>query len=119
MRFWRQCVGVVAAVLALGVCAGEVGRQYKAKHVIILVIDGPRWTENWGEAPRENIPHQATELAPQGVLFTNFQNDGPTYTNAGHTALVTGNYVKKIDNSGKELPPDPTLFQAFVASGKP
>jgi len=94
-------------------------RQYKATRVIILVIDGPRWTETWGDPKRENIPHQATELAPQGTLYMNFMNDGPTYTNAGHTALVTGNYVKRIDNRGKELPPDPTLFQAYVASGKP
>jgi hypothetical protein len=109
----------VAALLSCGLFSGEAPRQYKAKRVIILVIDGPRWTETWGEPTRKYIPHRATELAPQGVLFTNFANDGPTYTNAGHTALVTGNYVKKIDNFGKELPPDPTLFQAYIASGKP
>ena len=98
---------VLLAVLGVGVWGAEPTRQSQAKRVIILVIDGPRWTETWGEPNRANIPHEAKELAPQGVMFTNFQNDGPTYTNAGHTALVTGNYVKKINNSGKELPPRP------------
>jgi len=52
-------------------------------------------------------------LAPQGVLVPKFRNNGPTYTNAGHTAITTGVY-QKINNSGLELPKNPSMFQYFL-----
>jgi hypothetical protein len=93
-------------------------RAFRAKHVIILVIDGPRWTETWGEPARQYIPQRATVLAPQGVLCSDFANDGPTYTDAGHSALVTGFY-QEINNTGLELPRNPSLFQRWVKTGAP
>ena len=91
----------------------------KARHLFIAVIDGPRWSETWGEAQRQYIPHQATELLPQSTLYTAFRNTGWTYTNCGHTALTTGFY-EQIENSGKELPGHPSVFQYFrAATGLP
>lgn len=98
--------------------AAEEPRVYKAKRVIILVIDGPRYSETWGEPSRQYIPRQDKELAPQGVLYTDFRNDGPTYTNAGHSALLTGFY-QEINNSGKELPKNPSLLQKYIKAGNP
>lgn len=99
------------------VTAEEVVKTaFKTKHVIILVIDGPRWTETWGEPQRQYIPVRNKELAPQGVLCMDVGNDGPTYTNAGHTALVTGFY-QDINNSGREIPKNPTLFQKVIKAG--
>ena len=80
--------------------------KYKTKRVIILVIDGPRYSETWGDPARQYIPMQNKEMLPQGVLYTQFKNNGPTYTNAGHSALTTGFY-QPINNSGKELPKNP------------
>jgi predicted AlkP superfamily pyrophosphatase or phosphodiesterase len=81
--------------------------------VIVLIIDGPRFTETFGDTSYQYIPHLAKDLAPNGVLVTNFWNNGPTYTNAGHTAITTGNY-QHISNVGFELPKKPSMFQYFL-----
>lgn len=92
---------------------------FTAKRVVILVIDGARWTETFGEPQRQYVPVQTRELMPQGVFFSDFANDGPTYTNAGHTALVTG-FHQEINNNGLELPANPVLFQRWLRqSGAP
>jgi len=89
---------------------------WKTRHVVILVIDGPRWTETWGRPGRDLIPVRAKVLAPQGVVLSDMANDGPTYTNAGHSALTTGFY-QEINNSGLELPRNPSLTQRLIAAG--
>ena len=89
------------------------------ERILVVVIDGPRWSETWGEATRAYIPRRALELAPAGVLFTNFRNAGWTYTNAGHAAITTG-VNQSIDNSGRELPAHESWLQRWRAlTGKP
>jgi hypothetical protein len=56
----------------------------------------------------------AKELAPQGVVYTNFRNEGPTYTNAGHSAISTGFYQEIENSKGSQLPDHPGLFQRFL-----
>src|SRR6185437_6327280 len=86
---------------------------YKTKNVIIIVVDGPRYSETWGDSAHKYIPHMANDMAKEGTVFTNFYNNGPTYTNSGHTTLTTG-YRQEIDNKGKELPKYPSLFQYYL-----
>jgi len=88
-------------------------KQFKTENVIILIIDGPRLSETFGDTSHQYIPNLSGVLAPQGVLFPNFRNNGPTYTNAGHTAIVTG-YYERIKNNGLELPKRPSIFQYFL-----
>jgi arylsulfatase A-like enzyme len=57
----------------------------------------------------------AKNLAKEGVIYSNFYNYGSTYTNPGHTAITTGNY-QKLNNSGKELPQNPSVFQHWLKS---
>ena len=102
-------------MLSGAVFAAEAARA--TTHVIIVVMDGARWSDTFGEPTRQYIPHLATELAPQGVLFTGFKNDGPTYTNAGHTAMATGIY-QEINNNGLEYPQNPSIFQRYLAVSK-
>ncbi|MGI9546129.1 MAG: alkaline phosphatase family protein [Flavobacteriaceae bacterium] len=83
---------------------------YQTRNVIIVVIDGPRYSETWGDPSHQHIPRMANELAAKGVVYTNFYNNGPTYTNAGHTAITTGHY-QEIHNGGLELPQFPSIFQ--------
>lgn len=90
---------------------------FKTRHVIILIIDGPRWTETFGDAELRYVPKMGKELVKQGVLYTNFRNNGPTYTNAGHTAITTGFY-QSISNGGKELPKRPSIFQYYLKQTK-
>ncbi len=91
----------------------------KARHLVVVVIDGPRWSETWGALGQPDIPHQARELAPLGSRYEHFRNTGWTYTNCGHTAITTGFY-EQIENAGNQLPARPSVFQFFrQATGLP
>lgn len=92
-------------------------KEYKTEYVIILVIDGPRMTETFGDTSYQYIPNLSSVLAPQGTLVKNFRNNGKTFTNAGHTAITTGVY-QSIKNNGLELPKNPSLFQYFLKEKK-
>lgn len=85
---------------------------YKTQNAVIIIMDGARYSETWGDSTHANIPHIYQEIAPAGTVNTGFYNDGPTYTLAGHSALATG-YYAEINNSGKEFPAHPSIFQAF------
>jgi len=84
-----------------------------AKHHIIVVIDGPRWTETYGDTSYKYIPNLGKVLKQEGTLFTNFRNEGPTYTNSGHTAICTGVH-QRISNTGAQLPRNPSIFQYLL-----
>ena len=110
-------LALLLSSLVPGAGAGEAAATpWKTRHVVVLVIDGPRWTETWGKAGRDLIPVRDKVLAPQGVLLSDMANDGPTYTNAGHSALTTG-FHQEINNSGQELPRNPSITQRVVAAG--
>ena len=94
-----------------------VDNKYKTEHVIILVLDGPRWSETYGDSTFKYVAKQKEFLVPEGVFFENFSNNGPTYTNSGHTALTTGIY-QRVENTGKELPKRPSIFQYFLKQYK-
>jgi predicted AlkP superfamily pyrophosphatase or phosphodiesterase len=85
---------------------------YKTKHVVVIVIDGPRYSETWGYKSREHIPVR-NGLLSQGVLVEPFSNNGATVTNPGHTAIATGNY-DAVANNGSELPHNPSMFQSML-----
>ncbi len=84
---------------------------------MIVVIDGPRYTETFGDTSYTYIPKMGKELTKEGVLFAHFKNNGPTYTNAGHTAITTGHY-QHISNGGKELPKRPSIFNYYLKEKK-
>lgn len=89
--------------------------EFKARYFIVLVIDGPRFTETYGDTSCQYIPKLGKELIHEGTLFYNFRNNGTTETNSGHVALVTGVY-DKVSNGGKELSKYPSMFQYFLKS---
>src|SRR5688572_29209953 len=72
--------------------------KYQTKNVVVVVIDGPRYSETWGDEKKQYIPHMARQIAPNGIINTAFYNDGYTYTNSGHAAITTG--VRQPINNG-------------------
>lgn len=56
-------------------------------------------------------------MSPDGARCSNFWNDGPTYTLAGHTALATGFY-QDIANDGTVLPQHPGIFQYWLRASE-
>ena len=108
-----RMAGWLVALVLSGVPAGAA----VTNHVVILVMDGARYTETWGDPAHANIPQIATNLARRGVVLTNFYTDitlvgGATETNPGHATLACGAY-QDIANDGTELPNLPTLFQYY------
>jgi len=92
-------------------------QDFKSQYAIILVIDGPRYSETFGDTTCKYIPKMGKELIKEGVFYTNFKNNGPTYTVPGHTAITTGVY-QRISNSGTSLPKKPSLFQYYLNATK-
>jgi hypothetical protein len=87
--------------------------------VVIVIIDGPRWTETFGDPTHTYADQMWNVLRPQGTICTNFRNEGGTYTLAGHTAVLTGTW-QGIANDGSERPDNPTIFEYFRKSlGEP
>jgi hypothetical protein len=95
-----------------------VERKFSTKYVYILVIDGPRYSETYGEPTCKYSPILCDSLKKEGTFYANFKNNGSTYTVPGHTAIVTGTY-QRISNAGTALPKEPNIFQYFLkATGK-
>ena len=88
-------------------------KKYKTENVIVLIMDGPRYSETWGDSTHQYIPRLANDMLQHGSFYPNFRNNGPTYTAAGHTALCTGIY-QRIDNTGLEFPKNPSMFQYWL-----
>jgi len=120
-RMWGLALLPVCLLLAwqLDVSAADTAPlEWKASNVVIVVMDGARWVDTWGDPKHENVPVLASNMAPRGVIAAKMRNRGMTVTNPSHAALVTGFY-ESIDNSS-ELPGHPTLLQRFLAaSGLP
>lgn len=88
-------------------------KPYKSKKLIVVLIDGPRWEETWGDSTHQYQPYMASYLRNEGCIFTNFNNLGYTITNPGHCAVLTGNY-ESLANNGAQLPSYPSLAQTFL-----
>jgi len=87
--------------------------KYKTQHVIVIVIDGPRYSETWGDESRRYIPRMV-EMSKRGVVCTNFYNDGHTYTSSGHAAISSG-FKQALENKkGIELPQKPSFLQYYL-----
>ena len=82
-----------------------------SQNVIIVVIDGARYSETFG-ADSLYIPHIWNQLRPLGSIWTNFCNDGLTKTDPGHATIASGVW-QKIDNKGLMRPEQPTVFEYF------
>jgi len=96
-----------------------LARNFITRKVVLVSVDGPRWSETWGSSERRYIVHRSKDMLPLGTLLTKFSNNGHTYTSAGHTAMLTGVY-QALENSGKETPDQPNIFQCWRwAKGMP
>jgi hypothetical protein len=90
-------------------CAASTAAR--AQSVIIVMIDGARYTESLG-AKEKFMPRIWKDLRPQGTIYTEFRNEGVTSTCPGHTAVVTGLW-HDLPNDGSQRPWEPTIFEMF------
>jgi hypothetical protein len=111
----RIIFSLLACTLLLVYCGCTKDPEIISKEerfVVVIVVDGPRYTETWGFPGRTFIPHRAAMLQ-EGALCAKMYNDGYCFTNAGHTAITTGVY-QNISNVGAELPDKPSFFQYWL-----
>ncbi len=84
---------------------------FAGEKVIIVVIDGSRYSETFG-AGDTYIPNIWNIMKPAGTIYTNFYNFGSTSTNPGHASIASGTW-QFIANDGSERPTQPTIFEYF------
>ena len=87
--------------------------DYFTKNVIVVIMDGARYSETWGDSTYAHIPNMGINLANESVVISNFYNNGVTNTVPGHTAITTSFY-QEITNDGTQTPDNPSLFQYWV-----
>ena len=105
---------VLSIALMLFACSKDkvAPRTYETENVIVIVMDGPRYSETWGDTSHQNIPRMANDLAQLGVINEQFYSYGQTFTIPGHTAIASGFY-EDINNGGEEFPQNPSIFQLW------
>jgi hypothetical protein len=96
----------------LAICACTLALAQRTKYVLIVVIDGARYTETFGDSVHANIPCIWDQLRPLGTIYTSLYNDGVAKTNSGHASILTGTR-QALRNNGTELPHSPTVFEYF------
>ncbi|HET6992654.1 MAG TPA: sulfatase-like hydrolase/transferase [Bacteroidia bacterium] len=110
MKIFRLLFILIAIACCPTCKVDDVKKTYKTKHVIVIVVDGARYSETFGDSSRHLITFLNQTLLPQGVMLTNFRNNGNTWTSAGHDAMCTGIY-EPLDNGGNQFPSEPSIFQ--------
>lgn len=87
-----------------------------SKNVVVIIIDGARYSETFGDSTHKNIP-KLFELSKKGSLLTSFYNDSITKTAFAIPALWTGSWTQINDtliNGNKvRYAVNPTIFEYF------
>ena len=109
------------AIVTLALCwlasAASAIAQVTPAHVVLVFIDGPRYSESFAQPDR--IPRIWNDLRPAGCILTDYRNDGYTLTVSGHSTTLTGRR-QYLANDGSERPHDLTLFERYrKGSGQP
>ncbi len=100
----------LAALAAFGGPTAPARAAIQTRHVVIVAIDGARYSETLGHPSLAYQPRIGGDLAAVGSRPSLFQNVGITNTVPGMSAMVTGT-LQPIANDGSERPHLPTLFE--------
>jgi hypothetical protein len=96
----------------MAVLCCHISFAQQTQNVFILVVDGARYSETFGDPDHQYIPNIWNHLKPLGTIYTSFYNQGVTLTSSGHSSILTGTW-QSIANDGSESPHNPTLFEYF------
>lgn len=98
---------------------GGSGPPWEIENVFIVIIDGIRNSEAFGDPNHVFIPHIWNDLRPRGTIYTSFLNAGHTATSAGHAAITTGvtqfipNTLWNVNEDIVRIQEEPSLFQYY------
>ncbi len=88
-RLLRQ----LAVRVIIGITVITSSLAYTTDRVVLVIIDGLRYSEGLGDPDHVNTPRMSG-LAEQGALITDFQNDGYTYTSRAIPAIWCGAWTE-------------------------
>jgi len=89
--YWKWSCILLAAIAWRGAAPSAAQTPYKTKNVIIVSMDGVRYSETFGDPKRELIPN-VSKLEKEGTLFSQCFNTGVTITRQGHSTIATGTW---------------------------
>src|SRR5512136_1492733 len=98
----------LSGLLFLSILWAAAG-AYQTRSVFIMVIDGSRYTETFGDPTHQYIPRIWNQLRPLAAIYTKCYNNGYTETCPGHSTILTGAY-QYITNDVLQRPRQPTVF---------
>ncbi|MCJ7752028.1 MAG: hypothetical protein MUQ65_13175, partial [Armatimonadetes bacterium] len=110
-------VGVLFALVA-AVGQPQTPASAADQNVIIVVIDGVRYSETFGDPLHRYIPNIWYRLRPKGTIHTSFYNRGETITLGAHASMLTGNrsWITWPPEGELSRPATPTLFEHYRAA---
>jgi hypothetical protein len=82
----------LASILLLLLILGFFYRQYAEDKMMIIIIDGARYTETFGD-PNHTYVSKMWNLSTQGTYASHFYNDSLTYTSRAIPALWCGTWT--------------------------
>ncbi|WP_082893816.1 sulfatase-like hydrolase/transferase [Rufibacter ruber] len=86
-------------------------RAYRTKQVVLVVIDGVRYSDSWGDSSFQNIPFMAHQLAPQCFSLPFFQPGRHVYQPRPRGPDYR--HYQRLRNNGSEEPKYPSVFHYF------
>ncbi len=92
------------------------------ENVILIIIDGARYSETFGDDSRSLIPRM-NEIATTGAIVDSFYNDGFTYTSRAIPAIWCGAWTEVRDTvyngQSTQYTTLPTVFEYFQKQANP
>jgi hypothetical protein len=111
----RRCSGKRAGLLLALLCCLSLNPVF-AQNVVVVVIDGARYSETFGDTDRTYIP-QMGQLALEGAYLGPFYNDNHTYTSRAIPALWCGSWTEVeyvvYEGISTQAAIQPTLFEYY------
>jgi len=115
----RDVLGALAACMAdwwlprrLFALGAQRSRRPERRVIVVTFGGGVRYEDTLAPEGWNNIPHLATELVPQGLVYPVARYEGLTGHFNSTGALVTG-CRQDVDAYGSEAPVTPTIFELF------
>jgi hypothetical protein len=102
---------ILGFLFCIACCTPPVVAQ-QTRYVVIVVLDGARYSETYGDPLHRYLPHLWNELRPQGTIYTKYYNDGRTETLSGHTSILSGTWQNLTDD-GDEGSHRPSMFEYY------
>jgi hypothetical protein len=94
----KSLIGFILIFAVFGLLGATALHAYQTRYVIVVIIDGVRYTESLGDATGTYCP-RLTALSHQGVVLDSAFNDSVTVTAWGVPALWMGRWYELQDTT--------------------